>query len=203
MLPELCQRIDQNVPIAIHSPIPDYNAYYYLSRLTEGLTDVPDFKQVEQEYQGANVSFAYMELKDLSANDFICVQQQLQIAVLSAFSQINQAVPDRISQFLVPGSITNILIHEKKHISVLPEDVKNEARIDVVIQLDSDGQFTIDGISVWDKNKTTDQEEALAFSEPSSLNETDIERARYHAKMTHDVEFIQTIDQRIKMRNRH
>ena len=203
MLPELCQRIDHNVSNAVHSPIPEYHAYYYLSRLTEGLTDVSDFKQVEHEYQSASVSFAYMELQDLSADDFLCVQQQLQIAVLSAFSQINQAVPDRISQFLVPGSITNILIHEKEHISVMPEDIKNDARIDVVIQLDSDGQFTIDGISVWDKKRITDKEEALAFSKPSSLSETDIERARHHAEITHDVELIKTIDQRIKTRSHH
>jgi len=203
MLPELSQRVSHTIPSAVKTPIPDYHAYYYLSRLTEGLTDVPDFVGVETEYRNACLSFTYLELMSLSGNEFLLLQQQIQQSVQSVLAANSIPIPAGVRDFIIPGSKKNILIHEKEHIRALPVDIQNETRIDVVMQTDTDGNITIVGISVWDKSKTTVKQEALAFSEPQSLSDTDITVARSLAQESQDPQIIKSIEQRIRTRNKH
>jgi len=139
----------------------------------------------------------------LSGNEFLLLQQQIQQSVQSVLAANSIPIPAGVRDFIIPGSKKNILIHEKEHIRALPVDIQNETRIDVVMQTDTDGNITIVGISVWDKSKTTVKQEALAFSEPQSLSDTDITVARSLAQESQDPQIIKSIEQRIRTRNKH
>lgn len=203
MLEGLTQRIEAKVPQALKSPIPESHASHYWSRKMEGLTDIPDFEEVQSEYELAKVSFLYQELCKLSDKEFLLLQQQLQAVIALSSTQKGEAMPEQIAIFLIPGDKKNVVVHEREHIGVLPQEVRKNASIDIVIQTDSEGLIIIDGVSVYGMDKVTNNENALSFSEPQSLSETDIESARRYAQRTQDKTFVETIEQRIKERSKH
>lgn len=203
MLKGLTQRIETGVPQALRSPIPESHASHYWSRKMEGFTDIPDFEEVQSEYELARVSFSYQELCNLSDEEFLLLQQQLQAVITLSFTQKGEAVPEQIAIFLIPGDKKNVFVHEREHIGVLPQEVRKNASIDIVIQTDSEGLIIIDGVSVYDMDKVTNNENALSFSEPQSLSKTDMESARRYAQRTQDKTFVEIIEQRIKERSKH
>ena len=203
MLEGLTQRIETKVPQALRSPIPESHVSHYWSRKMEGLIDIPDFEEVQSEYELARVSFSYQELCKLSDEEFLLLQQRLQAVITLSFTQKGETVPEQVAFFLIPGAKQNVFIHEKEHLEVLPEEVKKGASIDIVVQTDLKGLITIDGVSVYDMNKVTDNERALSFSEPQSLSETDTESARHYAQRTQDKTFAEIVEQRIKKRGKH
>ncbi len=203
MLKNLSERIDDQVPRAVNNPILESHAYYYWSREAEGFTDEPDFELVRNEYDVATVSFSYEELQSLSVEEFLLLQKQLYCTVNSSFVGRGEGLSEEEVTFLIPDDSRNVLIHEKQHIDALPEEVRIEARVDVVIQIKPSGEVTIDGISVYNMERLDDMRRALVFSAPLSLSQTDIDFARFYARNLKDPAFAELVEERIKERNQH
>jgi hypothetical protein len=210
MLKELIQRIENGASQAVNSPIRTSHVDYYWSRRLEGLTADPDYEYVRGEYETASVSFSYPELQELTQQEFLQLQQQLQAAITSALAREGQVVPNEVARFIIPGDKKNVLTHEVEHIEPLPEVIKQEASIDVIMcQRDLGGTrdighpIVIDGISAFNWDIVTYTDKALSSSAPQSLSKADIDDARYYANKTQDGTFIAVIEQRISERDQH
>jgi len=204
MLESLSQQIQEKVPSALESPIRGYHLYYYWSRLNEGLTNSPDFKEVEAEYEAASITFSYQEIFRLSGEEFLLLQQRLQLVITQAFINQGEIVPEEIASHLIPGSEKNVLVHEKEHLDVLPEALKREARIDVVLVQGDNfhrdiprGQLGIDGLAVYDNRKATLYDFARSAAAPRYLSQTDKEDALRYARDTQDEAFIASIREKV------
>jgi hypothetical protein len=134
-------------------------------------------------------------------------RDQLEMLKVDFVNQITQAVPE--SQFnydiwrhLFRESPANVIQHEMEHIEVLPQSLRDKAIIDLVLYEDG-GKFKVTGVSWFDYSNLTDKEWAISSSNPQSLGDEDIRRARESARKTKDHVFIAEIEQKIKARWHH
>lgn len=203
MLEALTLRISSRFPPALNSPITEYEAYYYWSRIMEGLTNLPDFKQVDDNYQAASIRFTAQEIDALGAEDFLNLQFALQEVIVSSFYTKGMSVPEDSAMYLIPGDRRNVLVHELEHLDALPESLRNNSGIDVLMFRDSSGKIEVDGIAYYDMMAATNYENALAAMAPRSISISDIDAARIFAARTEDQDFINLIEQRIGERETH
>lgn len=204
MLENLIGRIQEKAPLALALPIPGFDLYYYRSRLKERLTDYPDFAAVEAEHRVASITFSYQELSELSGEEFLLLQQQLQTDISRCFAEKGETVPEQIASGIIPGSAQNVLIHEKEHLDVLPQELRKEASIDLVVTQGDGfypslprGQMGLNGIALFDHARASDYDQARSAAAPQSRSQTDIEAALDYAQKTKDKDFIASIREKV------
>lgn len=203
MLEGLLGRVNREVPQSLQKPIPELVALNYELLRAEGYTDFMDLSHVEEEYSTASITFSYVELSSISKDEFSNLQEELQRTVTKYYAKAEMAVPTQMSTHLLPEAQTNVLVHELQHLKILSKHITKDATVTVVFLTDSHGNEVIDGVINIDYSRASDKEWAISFSEPQSLSETDIERARYYAKQTGDEYFMKLIEQRISKRSIH
>lgn len=203
MLEALTFRVTSEIPHAVNSPINPYHAYYYWSRQIEGFTDIADFEQTERNYQAASIRFTYEEIDKFSEDEFLDLQTELQVRIFAALTKNGAAIPTDIVTHLVPGDKKNVLVHEREHLAELPDHLRKNSIMDIVILTEPSGGIQLDGVAYYDLNAATDYEMALAASAPQSLSIVDIESARRYAGITSDQDFIDLVEQRIAEREQH
>lgn len=203
MIEALLQRVEEKASQATISPISFIDELYFWSRMVDGTTNYPGFDKVKDKYENASIVFSFKEIDALTEEAFLNLQRRLRDGLTVAFAQLGQPLPDQMARLLVPGTPRNVFIHEREHLSILPDALRESAEIHIFIMTTRHGNPWLNGAPWYDMKRATDYDNALLCSEPQSLSEPDILQARNYAQKTGDSSFIALVEQRIGERLTH
>lgn len=162
---------------------------------------------IMQGYYAATVQLPFADLNALSPEEFNQLKSHLQKTVFTSLEEQRQDIPAHIADIIDPNSPRNILEHEVDHFRPLSRYPNQGARVNISFIKEPGKENTVTSIEglaeIGGIERVSLYDRAISFSEPKSLNETDIEQAIRAAQKTKDKRFIKTIQERVQARLKH
>lgn len=149
----------------------------------------------------ATTQVRFAELDALLPTELEQLFAATSMSILEALDECRLPVSTPLRQFLDAKGPCHFFEHEWEHGGPLPEEVRRDACIDLLIARRTRGDRCVLGVCEYQTNSYGVV--ALAASDPRSLSESDVETAQHAAAWSGVPELSEIVEQRIRCRFRH